>query len=48
MRLKFLIGCVAVFVIGCSSSEEPVHTHEPIAPQESYEPADFETVSPDK
>ena len=48
MPLNFLVACVAALVMGCSSSEEPVHTHEPISPQESYEPTDFETVSPDK
>ena len=47
MRLKFIVACVATLIFGCSSSQDPVHTHEPSDPQETYEPTDFETVDPD-
>ena len=47
MCLKLVAVCVAALIIGCSSSQDPVHTHEPTDPQETYEPTDFETVIPD-
>ena len=46
MRRIAAICLVTVFVIGCASAEDPVHTHEPSDPQDTYEPEEFESETP--